>query len=181
MPFAGFWNDRRTNWSDVMSIKPKAIEAPATTQTFEKTVEGLKQSAATATASLEQAQAQLKQGYDRAVKTAEQFAQFHQGNIEALVKASQIWATGLQDISKHVATNTQAAIEEGVTTFRALTTVKSLKEAIDLQTTYAKSSLEKAMAESSKLTETSLKLAEQASAPLTARVNAAVETFTARS
>ena len=169
-----------------MSIKPKALEAlatdaPAPSQTFEKTVEGLKQSAATATASLEQAQAQLKQGYERAVKTAEQFAQFHQGNIEALVKASQIWATGLQDISKHVATNAKTAMEEGVTTFRALTTVKSLKEAIELQTSYAKSSMEKALAESGKLTETSLKLAEQAAAPLTARVNAAVETFTSRS
>jgi phasin family protein len=168
-----------------MSIKPKAIEAPATeaptvTQTFDKTVEGLKQSAATATAGLEQAQAQLKQGYDRAVKTAEQFAQFHQGNIEALVKSSQIWATGLQDISKHVAANAKTAMEEGVTTFRALTTVKSLKEAIDLQTSYAKASLEKALADGGKLTETSLKLAEQATAPLTARVNAAVETFTTK-
>jgi phasin family protein len=169
-----------------MSIKPKALEAPATDtpatgHAFDKTVEGLKQSAATATAGLEQAQAQLKQGYDRAVKTAEQFAQFHQGNVEALVKASQIWATGLQDISKHVATNAQTAIEEGVTTFRALTSVKSMKEAFELQSSYAKSSLEKALAESGKLTETSLKLAEQAAAPLTARVNAAVETFTARS
>jgi phasin family protein len=179
------WNHRRTHWSDAMSIKPKALEAPATaapaaTQTFDKTVEGLKQSAATATAGLEQAQAQLKQGYDRAMKTAEQFAQFHQGNIEALVKSSQIWATGLQDITKHVAANAKTAMEEGVSTFRALTTVKSVKEAIELQTSYAKASLEKAMADGSKLTETSLKLAEQATAPLTARVNAAVETFTTK-
>jgi phasin family protein len=168
-----------------MSIKPKALEAPVTetpsaTQTFDKTVEGLKQSAATATAGLEQAQAHLKQGYDRAVKTAEQFAQFHQGNIEALVKASQIWATGLQDISKHVAANAKTAMEESVSTFRAITTAKSIKEAIDLQTSFAKSSLEKALADGGKLTETSLKLAEQATAPLTARVNAAVETFTTR-
>ena len=36
------------------------------------------------------------------------------------------------------------------------------------------------MAESTKLTETGLKLAEQAYAPITARVNAAVEVFTSR-
>jgi phasin family protein len=176
-----------------MSTKPKALEAPVSVssashaleksvdKTFDRTVEGLKQTAATATAGLEQAQANVKQGYNSAMKTAEQFAQFHQGNVEALVKSSQIWVTGMQDLTKHVATNAQAALEEGVSTFRALTTVKSLKEAIDLQTSYAKSSMEKAMAESSKLTETSLKLAEQVSAPLTARVNAAVETFTSRS
>ena len=172
-----------------MTIKPKAMEtiAAETTTTpevisrsFDKTVEGLKESAATATASLEQAQAQLKQGYDRAVKTAEQLAKFHQGNLEAMIKASQIFATGLQDISKHVAENAKATLEESVSTFRALTTVKSVKEALELQTSFAKASIEKAMSEGSKLTETSLKLAEQAYAPLTARVNAAVETFTTR-
>ena len=173
-----------------MTIKPKAMEtiaAETTTTTpevisrsFDKTVEGLKESAATATASLEQAQAQLKQGYDRAVKTAEQLAKFHQGNLEAMIKASQIFATGLQDISKHVAENAKATLEESVSTFRALTTEKSVKEALELQTSFAKASIEKAMSEGSKLTETSLKLAEQAYAPLTARVNAAVETFTTR-
>jgi phasin family protein len=191
--FAGFGTNRCIFWSETMTIKPKAVgaiptEAASTAltvtdqvrPTFDKTVEGLKQSAATATASLEEAQTQLKQGYDRAMKSAEQFAKFHQGNVEAFMKASQIFATGLQDITKHVAANAQASMEESVSTFRALTTVKSLKEAIDLQTTYAKSAIEKAMAESSKLTETSLKLAEQAYAPLTARVNAAVETFTTR-
>jgi phasin family protein len=172
-----------------MTIKPKPMlaitsevapaEAPAT-RTFEKTVEGLKQSAETATAGLETAQAQLKQGYDRAMKTAEDFAKFQQGNLEAMMKASQIFATGWQDITKHVAANAKASMEEGVSAFRALTTVKSLKEAIELQTNFAKASMEKAMSEGSKLTETSLKLAEQAYAPLTARVNAAVETLTTR-
>jgi hypothetical protein len=37
--------------------------------------------------------------------------------------------------------------------------------------------MEKAVSESGKITEHSLKLAEQALAPLSARVNAAVETF----
>ena len=165
-----------------MSIKPKALEAPATnapapSQTFEKTVEGLKQSAATATASLEQAQAQLKQGYERAVKTAEQFAQFHQGNIEALVKASQIWATGLQDLSKHFAATEQSQIDETVATVKALSSVKSLKEAMDLQSSLAKTAMEKMVAETGKISDASMKLAEQTIAPLTARVTLAAEKF----
>jgi len=168
-----------------MSTKPKAVEATAETQevatlTFEKTVDGLKQSAAAATAGLEKAQTKMKEGVDRAMKTAEQFAQFQQGNIEAMMKSGQLLATGLQDLGKHVAATSQANFEEAVATFRQLTTVKSLREAIELQTSFAKTSLEKAMAESGKLTETGLKLAEQVAAPLTARVNAAVETFSAR-
>jgi phasin family protein len=122
----------------------------------------------------------IKQGVSRAMKTAEQLAQFHQGNMEAIVKSSQIWATGLQDLSKHVASNAQATMEETISTFRAMTSVKSLKEAFELQSSFARASMEKAMSESSKLTETGLKLAEQAYAPITARVNAAVEVFTNR-
>jgi phasin family protein len=168
-----------------MSMKPKAVDATAESQevvthTFAKTVDGLKQSAAAATEGLEKAQSKMKEGVDRAMKSAEQFAQFQQGNIEAMMKSSQVLATGLQDLGKHVAATSQANFEEAVATFRQLTTVKSLREAIELQTSFAKTSLEKAMAESGKLTETGLKLAEQVAAPLTARVNAAVETFSAR-
>jgi|SRR5277367_2369424 phasin family protein len=168
-----------------MSIKPKAVETTGeatevATLTFAKTVDGLKQSAAAATAGLEQAQVKMKEGVSRAMKTAEQFAQFQQGNIEAMMKSSQVLATGLQDLGKHVAATSQANFEEAVAAFRQLTTVKSLREAVELQTSFAKASMEKAMAESGKLTETGLKLAEQVAAPLTARVNAAVETFSAR-
>jgi phasin family protein len=162
-----------------------AIPAP---RTFDKAVEAIKHNAETATATatqtvtqgLEQAQSKMKQGVDRAMKTAEQFAQFHQGNLEAVVKSGQIWATGLQDLSKHVASNAQTALDETMSTFRALTSVKSLKEAFELQSSFARASMEKVLTESTKLTETSLKLAEQATAPLTARVNAAVEVFTTR-
>jgi phasin family protein len=58
-----------------------------------------------------------------------------------------------------------------------LGTAKSLKEAIDRQSGFARTALEKAMSESGRLRQASLKLTEQALAPLTARVNVAVETF----
>ena len=62
-------------------------------------------------------------------------------------------------------------------TFKALTSVKSLKDAFDLQASLARSTMEKTLAESGKLTDASLKLTEQTLAPLTARVSLAVEKF----
>ncbi|HEX2939814.1 MAG TPA: phasin family protein [Rhodopila sp.] len=109
------------------------------------------------------------------MKTAEEFVAFSQGNLEALIKSSQIWTAGVQDLSKHIASAAQASIEEGLSTFKALTGVKSLKDAVDLQTAFARSTLEKTIAESGKLTDASLRLTEQALAPLTARVTVAVE------
>src|SRR3954452_1136380 len=113
------------------------------------------------------------------MKTAEQFITFGQGNVEALVKSSQIVATGLQDLTKQIAANAQAAVDESLSTFRALSTVRSVKEALDLQATLARSNFEKAVAQTGQLTEASFKLAEQAIQPLAGRMTLAVESFKA--
>jgi phasin family protein len=110
-------------------------------------------------------------------KTAEEFVSFGQGNLEAFTKAGQIWAAGVQELSKQFAATAQAHVDQTVATFKALTSVKSFKEAVDLQSTLARSTVEKAVAETGKLTDASLKLAEQAWAPVTARVTLAVEKF----
>jgi phasin family protein len=102
---------------------------------------------------------------------------FSQGNLEAVLKSGQIWAAGVQDLSKQVAASAQASFEETVSTFKALTSVKSLKDALDLQASLARTTLEKTLAESGKLTDASFKLTEQAIAPITARVTLAVEKF----
>ena len=170
-----------------MITKAKALETATgdlnktASVTFDKTVDGVKQGMETATAGMqqagEQAQAQMKDGLQRAMKTAEQVTQFSQGNVEAMVKSSQILATGLTDMSKLIAANAKASMDETMSVFKAMSSVKSIKEAFELQQSFARSSMEKALNESGRLTEHSLKLAEQAFAPISARVNAAVETF----
>lgn len=113
------------------------------------------------------------------MKTAEQFITFGQGNVEALVKSSQIVASGLQDMTKQIAANAQAAMDDTLSTMRALSTVRSVKEALDLQSTFARANFEKAVAQTGQLTEASFKLAEQAIQPLAGRVTLAVESFKA--
>ena len=166
-----------------MITKSKAIETAtgelkaAEAFTHEKTVEGIKQGAATAAAGMEQAQVQVTEGMQRVMKTAEQMTSFSQGNMEALMKSHQILATGFTDLSRMFAASARASLDETMSTFKAMSTVKSVKEAFELQSSFAKASMEKALTESGKMTEQSMKLAEQAFAPISARVNAAVETF----
>lgn len=120
---------------------------------------------------------ETKEKINMAIKTAEDFVAFNQGNMEALVKAGQIWAAGVQDLSKTFAASAQAQVEETLATVKAISGVKSLKDAVDLQTNLARASLEKAVTETTKLTEATVKLTEQTLAPLTARVTLAVEKF----
>ena len=132
---------------------------------------------AQATAGFADTQAKVKEGMEKAMKTAEELVAFSQGNLEAMVKSGQIWAAGVQDIGKQIAANAQASFDETMSTFKALSSAKSLKDAFDLQASLARSTMEKTLAESGKLTDASMKLTEQALAPLTARVSLAMEKF----
>jgi phasin family protein len=180
-----------------MSMKPKTTDLSSTSSNpsadpvaaaaepavaagekgIDATVSNLKDGMANAAAGFEQTQAKVKEGMEKAMRTAEEFVAFGQGNMEAFVRSGQIWAAGVQDLSKQFAATAQASIDETVSTFKALSGVRSLKDAIDLQSSLARSTMEKTLAESGRLTDASFKLTEQALAPLTARVTLAVEKF----
>jgi phasin family protein len=159
------------------STSASAVGLEAGTQGIDQTVAALKDGMAQAAVGFEKTQARVKEGMEKAMKSAEDFVAFNQGNLEAVMKAGQIWATGMQDLSKHVAATAQGSMEETMATLKALATVKSVKDAIDIQTGLARTTIEKALAESGKLTDASIKLTEQTLAPITARVTLAVEKF----
>jgi phasin family protein len=164
-----------TNKAKIVEVAPAAEQMAS--RSIEATVSDLKEGAAKATAGFEATQAKMKEGVEKAMKTAEEFVAFSQGNLEAMMKSSQIWAAGVQDLSKHMAAAAQASLDESMSAFKALTSVKSLKDAFELQSTFARAALEKSLAESGKLTDASFKLTEQTLAPITARVTVAVEKF----
>jgi phasin family protein len=163
-----------TNKPKILDVNPAEAE---TTKSIETTVTNLKAGIEKTTAGFEATQAKMKEGVEKVMKTAEELVAFNQGNLEAIVKSGQIWATGMQDLSKHIAAAAQASMDESVSAFKALTGVKSFKDAFELQSSFARAALEKSLTESGKLTDASFKLTEQALAPITARVNVAVEKF----
>ena len=114
---------------------------------------------------------------ERTMTSTEEMMAFGQGNVEAFVKSGQIWATGLQDIGRQVAQSAQAQFDSTMSAFKAMAAVKSVHEAIELQSSMARTALEKAVQDGGKLTDVSMKLAEQTLAPITARVSHAAERF----
>ncbi len=168
-----------TNLNEVKAATTEVVEQTkmASAKSFDQTVAAMKDSMSKATSTVEASQLQMKEGITKTMKTAEEVVAFSQGNMEALIKSGQIWSTGMQDISKQMASSLQASYEEAMSAFKALTSVKSLKEAVDLQVGLARSAVEKSVTESSKYTDASFKLAEQAMAPISSRVTLAVEKF----
>lgn len=129
--------------------------------------------------SVEQAVAYTKEQVEKMSKQVftafDDVAGFHKENVDALVASSTILAKGFEALSKELFAFTQGQYEQSVTTAKALLGVKSVKELVDLQTEFAKTSFDALVAEATKVSETGFKVANEAAEPITARVNATVE------
>jgi phasin family protein len=170
------------------SDSPAAVESEVSEETIAVPLEAITESATESVApqaaepavsepAIEPTQPTLMRGMTKMMKTTEEFVAFGQANVEALVRSGQIWTAGVQELTKQMATCAKESFDESVSTFKAISTAKSVKEAIDLQSNFARAAFEKAMAESNKLTDASIKLTEQTLAPITARMTVAAETF----
>jgi len=117
------------------------------------------------------------EGLNTMTSNTQNIVAFGKANLEALVESNKIWAAGIKELSAQAAATAKASYDESLAAFKALGAVKTPAEAIELQTGFAKAAIAGAVAESKKLAEASRTLTEQALAPLTARVTAAVESF----
>lgn len=164
--------------------KPTPVVTDATRQAGrvvaagrEKTESAVMDGMSLAPAGLFRTETKVKENMDKAMKTAEELVSFGQGNFEAFVESGRVWAAGVQALSKQAAATAQAAVDDTLSGFKALAAAKTLKEAFDVQGALARANMEKAVAETGRFTDASMKLAEQTFAPLAARMTAAVETF----
>lgn len=147
-----------------------------------ETIESVvKASAEAANKGYEKAVALTKDNVEAAVKAGadlfknyEDILSFGKENVEAVIRSGTIFARGWQEASKTVFETGQETIEESVAVTKAVLGARSLKEVVDLQTGFVKSSFDKIVAEGGKISETGLKLAEEALEPINERVNVAV-------
>ena len=128
-----------------------------------------------ARAGMEKGMDQMNRTTNGMFKAAEDAAAFGRGNAEALAKATQIYVAGVQDLSRQALAMVQGLTEQTLEGGKALSGVRSLKEAAEIQAGLARSAFERAVSEGTKLQETALKVAEQSFAPLSARMTLAVE------
>ena len=156
-----------------LKAAPPAAE-PAQKMATQTTEQGLAQ----ARTAMEKSMDQATRATDGFYKATEEAMEFGRGNFEAFTKATQTYVSGMQELSKQAFAAMQALNEQAVQNAKAMTAVKSLKEAADLQSTFAKAQLEKSMTEATRFSEAAFKLAEQSSAPIAARMTLAVERMT---
>ena len=110
-------------------------------------------------------------------KTAEEFTDLAKANVEALVEAGRIAATGAKSIGQDVLASGRQGIEQASDAVKTLAEAKSPTEFFQIQSELARASFDRFVAESSKLTERVVKLAGEAAQPLQNRASVNAERF----
>jgi len=113
----------------------------------------------------------------RSQKVAEELADLARANVEAVVEAGRVATEGARSIGQEVVAKQRDSFEQAADAVRSLAEAKSPTEYLQLQGEFARASFDRAVAESSKLTESLVKLAGEAFQPLSNRAAANAERF----
>jgi phasin family protein len=123
-------------------------------------------------------QTNLKPATEAFSKASNAAVQFGHGNLEAMAQSTQIYLTGMQDLSRQYVTALQGLMQHAFEGAKAFAGATSLEQAMVVQTDLTRASVQLALGEGAKLQHAALKLTERACAPLTQRVTAALEQTT---
>jgi phasin family protein len=113
----------------------------------------------------------------RSQKVAEELADLARANVEAVVEAGRVATEGARSLGQDVVAKQRDSFEQAADAIRSLAEAKSPTEYLQLQGDFARASFDRAVAESSKLTESLVKLAGEAFQPLSNRASANAERF----
>jgi phasin family protein len=110
-------------------------------------------------------------------KVSEELADLARANVEAIVEAGRVASEGARSIGQDVVATSRDGVEQAADAIRSFAEAKSPTEYLQLQGEFARSSFDRAVAETSKLTESLVKLAGEAFQPLSNRATANAERF----
>jgi len=160
---------------------PSQVEAPAVVakETVETVVKAGADVAAkgvekAVTIGQEQVAAAVKAG-GQVFKTYEDAVTYGKENVDAIVQANTIMSKGMQDLNKVLFSMMQKNMEETVDLTKKMFGCKSVDDMVKLQSSLLKTNYSKAFDESRKISDMAVKLAEEATAPITERVTVTVE------
>jgi phasin family protein len=154
-------------------------EGPIMTDQINETIENTTQAGRVAAdrfqAAFGDVNARAKTGIEKSAKVMEEMTELTRGNVEALVASSKIAARGVETLTQEAADFGRRSFEEASATLKSFTEVKSATDFFRLQSDFARAQFDAMVSESSKLSETMIKLAGDVAQPLTNRYTVAAE------
>jgi phasin family protein len=112
---------------------------------------------------------------ERSTRFAEELTDLGRGNVEAFVASTKLAAKGVETIGHEVAEYSRKSFEEASAALKAFAEVKSPTDFFRLQSDYARTQFDSLVAETSRLSETMVKLAGDVAEPLAGRYTVAAD------
>jgi len=149
-------------------------------ETVKKTVE---QTAAKAKAQATEFQAAganaFREGIEKSVASLGELNAHSKKNLDAMVESATVAQKGAEALSQQALGFAKSAWEDGVAASKELSTARSVQEFFELQTNWAKKSMERYMSEMTRTNEIVTATVKDSLKPINERVTASVETFQA--
>lgn len=117
----------------------------------------------------------LKDGFEKTAAAFGDMNAFSKDTVEALVASMSSAGKSAEKINARVASYAKQALEDSVEVAKKAATVKSVQELIEIQSDYAKASLDSYMGEVNKIADLYASSVKDAVKPLNERMTAAVE------
>lgn len=117
----------------------------------------------------------LKAGFEKAVRSYDSVLSYGKDTLEAYVKSATVAGKGIESINSEIYAYSKDAIEDSIAAGKAILGSKSVHDAFELQTGFAKSAFESYVSELTKFSELLTTTAKESFAPLQSRAQAWVE------
>ncbi|MBR9825520.1 MAG: TIGR01841 family phasin [Alphaproteobacteria bacterium] len=117
----------------------------------------------------------IKEGFEKTLSAVNDASGFHKENMDAVIESATVAGKGIEAVNANAVAYAKSAMEEGVAVAKAVSSAKSVQEIFEIQSDYAKSSMDAYLAELNKTSELFSDLMKSSVKPLNDRVSAAVE------
>jgi hypothetical protein len=116
-----------------------------------------------------------KAASEKGAKLVEDMTDLTRGNVEAMVASSKVAQKGLETLTQTAADYGRKSIEDAQNAFKSFGEIRSATDLFKLQGDFARGAFDAAIAESARVSEAMLKIANDAAEPLTSRYTVAAE------
>ena len=117
----------------------------------------------------------FREGIDKSVASLGELNAHGKKNLDAMVESATVAQKGAEALSQQALGFAKTSWEDGVAASKELSTARSVQEFFELQTAWAKKSMERYVAEMTKTNEIVAATVKDSLKPLNERVTAAVE------
>jgi len=118
----------------------------------------------------------FKSGFEKAVKGYDQFFGFGKETVEAYLKAANVAGKGAETLHNEIFAYSRQSFEDTVAATKAVMSSKSVHEAFELQSDFAKTAFDGYVSQMTRISELMMATTKESIQPLQGRVQAWVET-----